>query len=504
MREHARGLLAASVAAVSAAPGAADARAHFVQLSQVLSYSNNSTQGSAGNITSSTATWSYDDVTGLLTQVGGLFNSRVTTAPTTTLFRTSITGLVIGAGGPASAATYVCTEGNFGGNVGASLCGNYSLGANFVNDSTASWGPGTAVSRTLGRDDVATGDPQSIGLLDGMYDSGFAGAGNLVLTNKTCTGSCTTLPVGAFNGGQQWTFTGYWFPIEWYSPSPFHFTDQSGVPLASTITSAPIIISGLLVPATRIFTNSGQYSIDGGAFTSVEGYVSNGSSVRVRHSSASVPGTSVSTRLAVGNEDDYFTSTTVKYAVEDAVTTLTDQAVEIDVLANDNDLAASVEVLIQSGPQHGTALVTGAPGAPSGIRITYTPNPGYLGTDGLTYRLQNGEVVDEGLVRVQVREPDPDGDGLLSTVDNCTDVANTAQCDSDGDGYGNRCDADFNNNIATNAQDTTVFRTQLGKPSAAPFFNAADFNCNGAVNAQDTTIMRGLLGKPPGPSGQNP
>jgi len=99
---------------------------------------------------------------------------------------------------------------------------------------------------------------------------------------------------------------------------------------------------------------------------------------------------------------------------------------------------------------------------------------------------------------------DADGDGIADAVDNCTLLANAGQCDSDQDGIGNRCDGDLNGNGFSNAQDTTLFRAQLGQPSAAPDWNAADLNCNGAVNAQDTTLLRGLLGLPPGPSALAP
>ena len=95
--------------------------------------------------------------------------------------------------------------------------------------------------------------------------------------------------------------------------------------------------------------------------------------------------------------------------------------------------------------------------------------------------------------------PDADGDGVPDSFDNCTLRANASQCDSDGDGFGNRCDGDFNQSNTTNAADTTLFRAQLGQPSVGPLFNAADLNCNGFVNSQDTTLFRGLLGSPPGP-----
>ena len=101
--------------------------------------------------------------------------------------------------------------------------------------------------------------------------------------------------------------------------------------------------------------------------------------------------------------------------------------------------------------------------------------------------------------------PDLDSDGVPNMSDNCKLVANATQCDSDNDGYGNRCDGDFGNpapgNGSTNSQDFLIFRGQIGQPSVAPTYNKADINCSGAVNAQDFVLFRGLLGYPPGPSG---
>lgn len=187
-----------------AATDVAEAATYSATLTSLLVYSNNGTAGSPSNITSSTATFSYDDVTGLLSQTGGTVNQRVTTAPTSTLYRVFITGLVMGNGGAASAATYTCTEGNFGGNVGASICGNYVFGANFASDSTTTWGPGTAVSRTIGGDDAASGPQQSIASLDNMTTVSWVGT-SLVLRNATCN-STNCNGTTSFNNGQQWTF----------------------------------------------------------------------------------------------------------------------------------------------------------------------------------------------------------------------------------------------------------------------------------------------------------
>jgi hypothetical protein len=127
------------------------------------------------------------------------------------------------------------------------------------------------------------------------------------------------------------------------------------------------------------------------------------------------------------------------------------------------------------------------------IRPTTTFTSATLTTVGGGYFLFNLDDI------TTATSPDADGDGIADLADNCKLAANPAQCDSDGDGFGNYCDGDLNNNGFTNAQDTTLFRLQLGLPSAPPTYNAADLNCNGFVNAQDTVRLRQLLGNPPGP-----
>jgi len=314
----------------------------------------------------------------------------------------------------------------------------------------------------------------------------------------SATSTVTTLNIGGVTG----TFTSITGTADTI-PDAFTFVDQTGVAPDDVITSEPVTITGINALAP-ISVTGGVYSINGGAFTSAAGTVSNGNSVRVRHPSSGAPGTSVDTVLNVGGVTDTFTSTTAGYAVDDAATTPAGQPVVIDVLQNDNGLAPIVYVGIWINPVHGTASVTGAPGSPSAIRVTYAPNPGFSGADSFEYWVESGIAVDYGVVNVTVINADPDGDGVVSSLDNCTLVANADQCDSDGDGYGNRCDGDLTNNGFTNAQDTVVLRSKLGATSTAPTFNVADLNCNGFVNAQDTVLFRQMLGQPPGPSGLVP
>lgn len=194
--------LAAAIAATIGGTGtAADAAEHVVVLTGVASWSNSGS--SAADLTSSTATFSYDDVTNLVTQTGGIFNQRVSIVPNVvTLFRHTITGLVIGNGAVATAATYVCTNGNFGDVTGASLCGNYNFGNNFVDESTATWGPGTSFAKTIGGDDMNVGPQQNVSQLDGMNSAGIIGT-TLVLSNAR-QGPGTGPPP---NIGYDWTFT---------------------------------------------------------------------------------------------------------------------------------------------------------------------------------------------------------------------------------------------------------------------------------------------------------
>jgi hypothetical protein len=171
----------------------------------------------------------------------------------------------------------------------------------------------------------------------------------------------------------------------------------------------------------------------------------------------------------------------------------------IAVGANDTGFTDPVTVTINTLPTKGTIGTISPPGAAAGMTITYTANVGTSGADSFVYEMVDGTPAsDTATVTVSIG-PDTDGDGIPDSADNCRLVANASQCDSDGDGFGNHCDADFNNNSFTNSQDYVLFRQQLGQPSVAPVFNAADINCNGFVNSQDYVLFRGLLGNPPGP-----
>ncbi len=106
---------------------------------------------------------------------------------------------------------------------------------------------------------------------------------------------------------------------------------------------------------------------------------------------------------------------------------------------------------------------------------------------------------------IVVEEADTDGDGVVDSQDNCTLVANPppdgqmAQRDTDGDGFGNRCDPDLNNDGLVTVTDFLILRGVLNSAD-----DDADLNGDGLVTVTDFLILRSYLNQPPGPAGVAP
>ncbi len=97
---------------------------------------------------------------------------------------------------------------------------------------------------------------------------------------------------------------------------------------------------------------------------------------------------------------------------------------------------------------------------------------------------------------------DIDTDGVIDSNDNCRLTANLSQLDSDGDHFGNACDADLNNDCKTNSLDLGKFKSVYGTNTGTPALKAAaDFNGDSRVNSLDLGLFKKLFGKAPGPSG---
>lgn len=96
------------------------------------------------------------------------------------------------------------------------------------------------------------------------------------------------------------------------------------------------------------------------------------------------------------------------------------------------------------------------------------------------------------------READTDQDGIANNRDNCILIANASQRDTDGDGFGNRCDADLDNNGLVSFGDLNLFRARFDTTDPD-----ADFDGSGLVSFGDLNIFRSLFDKTPGPAGKS-
>lgn len=95
------------------------------------------------------------------------------------------------------------------------------------------------------------------------------------------------------------------------TPNAFSFTDQTGVARSSTITSAPVTITG--IDATVTFeATGGTIDVNGDGDFQTSRDVTNGDQIRARHTSSASYLTAVNTLVEGGGVSDTFTSTTLE------------------------------------------------------------------------------------------------------------------------------------------------------------------------------------------------
>jgi len=110
---------------------------------------------------------------------------------------------------------------------------------------------------------------------------------------------------------------------------------------------------------------------------------------------------------------------------------------------------------------------------------------------------------DGGAAFVFLGVEDLDGDRFAEGFDNCVVVPNSGQEDTDGDGFGNACDCDFDQNGECDVADFTIFREDY--IAAADRGVGTDMDGNGAVSVADFSLFRtGYVTGVPGPSGLVP
>lgn len=365
--------------------------------------------GDTGNIPPMSCTYNEanDDLS-----CEGTLHTRTQVNPTSLgrIFDRFVTDLEI-AGAAGSASAYECVDGGFRLAVGASFCGNYVFGDNGLDESALSYGPGTAVVRTMGGDDVAQGDPQSVG----DYDLGlvqFTGTGGYLVyesanwSSNQYTGTRIQFAVGDAIGPAGGTALNDGYTVA---------VNSAGVDLdvlANDIgfgESVAVTLDSLPGNGTAEVMNSpGHPALIRIRYTPTQGFSGTDSFIyRVDDGTYS--------RNAVVS-----LSVIVPEAVDDEAVAKNEAATSIDVLANDVGFANPLTVTVTAEPQHGTAVVTGSPGDASGVRIVYTPEAGYTGPDSVVYEVSDGVYSDTATVAIDVV--------IFKAVDDSVTVVSSSCC----------------------------------------------------------------------------
>ncbi|MEM7083603.1 MAG: thrombospondin type 3 repeat-containing protein [Pseudomonadota bacterium] len=158
-----------------------------------------------------------------------------------------------------------------------------------------------------------------------------------------------------------------------------------------------------------------------------------------------------------------------------------------------------------------SAAITGTSGILGGSFSVTAFSPTFMVSIPIEFDLDNGSfsadgdalgtVAGIGMLEAAAPPADTDADGVGDLTDNCTLVPNPDQIDTNGDGIGNRCDADVNNDCIINFIDISMFtprfNTATGDPGYDPDY---DIDSSGSLNFVDYIAYTSNFQMTPGPS----
>jgi hypothetical protein len=97
---------------------------------------------------------------------------------------------------------------------------------------------------------------------------------------------------------------------------------------------------------------------------------------------------------------------------------------------------------------------------------------------------------------------DADGDFVADGEDNCSEIANDDQRDTDADGWGNPCDPDYTGDGIVGGPDYIALVSAFGSlEGQAAYDEDIDADGDGAIGGPEYLLLSNLYGGPPGPSG---
>ena len=113
------------------------------------------------------------------------------------------------------------------------------------------------------------------------------------------------------------------------TPDAFDLGEEVGVELSTLVESKAVTITGIDTNVD-VSISYGEYSIDGGGYTSANGSLSNGSRVKVKHTSSNQHSTRLESVLTVGNTSSVFSSTTLASEDNTEISTVSKSGSVID------------------------------------------------------------------------------------------------------------------------------------------------------------------------------